>query len=354
MAAPLTVEQLIGLNREIAALVRAGVPLEQGLRQAAEGNQEADSRLARRLSERLDRGATLSEALAAEGDAVPSAYQAIVTAGQKSGRLPEALEAVAGLAEEMLDLRRRMRLAAIYPLFVGMLAYGLFTFFLVYLLPKFQEMAVSMRLPPGRILSLLDWLRSGIGIWGPAIPLLVVIALIVSWLWYGRNLYGIFGDAAGCFRWLPGVNRIRGNLQRGWFCQLLSALVEHDVPLPEALELAGAAIGGGTLQQSSQRLANELRTGRPLDIGLRETPEFSPLVRWMMTAGESGSDLVTALRRGADLLLARARRQSDLFQSLTPILAIVVIGGGAALVYGLTVFGPLVELLDRLTIEPFV
>jgi hypothetical protein len=73
----------------------------------------------------------------------------------------------------------------------------------------------------------------------------------------------------------------------------------------------------------------------------------------MMTSG-GREGLADSLRRGADYLVNRARRQADWLQSLTPLLAIVVIGGGAALTYGLSVFGPLVELLDRLMVEPYL
>jgi general secretion pathway protein F len=354
MSAPVTIEQLIGLNREIAALVRAGVPLEQGLRRAAAAGREPESHLSVRLSGRMEQGASLGAALEAEGQAIPSAYRAIVEAGQRAGRLPEALEAVAGLAATMQELRRRIRLSAVYPLIVAACAYGLLVFAMHQIVPRFSEMARSMRLPPGRVLPVIEWIQQRVDVWGPAIPIAVVILIVLPAVLRGIGGASLFDPGGSLLNWLPGLGRIRTNLQRGWHCQLLAALLEHNVPLPEALELAGDSLGTGRLQQSSHKLADELRSGKSLAISLAETPEFSPLTRWLMSVGEGSSDLVAVLRRGADLLLARGRTQAEMFQSLVPILSIVLIGGGAATVYALTIFGPLGDLLNRLTVEPFM
>ncbi|MFV0443110.1 MAG: type II secretion system F family protein [Planctomycetaceae bacterium] len=348
MSTSVTAEQLIGLNREIAALVRAGVPLETGLRHVGGSGLG----ISQRLSDRMAQGASLSAAMEAEGTAVPRAYLAIVAAGQRSGRLPEALEAVANLAEEMQELRRRARLATIYPLMIGVLAYALLLVFLVYLLPQFQHMFNSLRLPEGRALMVLSRLHDSVGVWGPAIPIALLVVMSLEWI--KRHSAG--GDLllnAGLFDWFPGVSRIRSDLRRGWFCQLLAALVDHQTPLPEALELAGDAVGTGPMARSAHELAAELRTGQSLTVGLSKTPAFSPLLRWMMSSGEAGGDLPAALRRGSQLLRSQARVRMQLFHTLVPIATVIVIGGGAAMVYGLAVFGPLVELLDRLTWEPF-
>lgn len=353
MPTVITADELIGLNREIAALVRAGVPLEEGLQRVAAGAGRGETGLALRLSDRLSRGESLSAAFDAEGPGVPRAYRAIVEAGQRSGRLPEALEAVANLAESLSELRRRTRLALIYPALVAAIAFVLCLYFATELAPRIIRFAGDLRLPIGRLLTLLSALHGTAGTWGWAVPA-VVVALIVVARMVGRR--GSDAGAAGFdggLSWWPGMSGVRQDLQRSHFSQLLADLVEHQTPLPEALELAGDAVGTERLSASAHRLANQLRSGQPLSTGLNLDPEFSPLQRWLMTSNALGSDLATALRRGGELLRARAERRMALVQKLLPVVAVTVIGGGAVLVYGLAVFGPLSELLDRLTWEPF-
>ena len=193
-------------------------------------------------------GASLAAALDAEGDHVPRAYRAIVAAGLKSGRLPEALETVAGLAESMQAFRRNLQLAAFYPLFVVALAYALFVVFIVKGVPAFSEMSYTMRLPASRLLAFFEWLRSGVGIWGWLVPLVGVLMVsgfaVNGW----RRSHGWLDVAGGCLGWLPGAGGVFAELRRGWFCQLLAGLLEHGVPLPEGLELAAEAVGDAPLR----------------------------------------------------------------------------------------------------------
>lgn len=344
---PATADQLIALNREMAALVRAGVPLEEGLRRAAAGGD-----LPERLSQRMQSGATLPAALAAEGDRVPAVYRAVVEAGLRSGRLPEALESVAALTESLQDLRRRVRTSLIYPAFVVALAYVLFVGFIVCGVPQFVAMQESMRLPSGAVLPLLQRLHDTAGLWSWSIPLAALGVWFVGEQLSRGGTVGPLGLHGGWTRWLPGAGAVRRNYEHGWFCQLLAALIEHQTPLPEALELTAATIGDPELQSAAQRLAAAQRNGQvPTELPTRHGG-LTPLVQWLLTGG-GGADLATSLRRSADLLLNRARRQAEWFQLLAPVLALVFVGGGAVLTYTLAVFSPLVDLLERLTIEPF-
>src|SRR3954470_23074472 len=100
---PISLDQLIALNDEIAALARAGIPLERGLLQAGTDLPGRLGAIARVLGARLGRGEGLTQALEAEREQIPPVYRAVVQAGLRAGRLPTALEGLAsflrGLAE---------------------------------------------------------------------------------------------------------------------------------------------------------------------------------------------------------------------------------------------------------------
>ena len=87
----ISLTDLAALNDEIAALVRAGVPLERGL---TGGSSDLPRRLgayAAELGARMERGESLAQAVAAQKN-FPPVYRAVIAAGTKAGRLPVALE----------------------------------------------------------------------------------------------------------------------------------------------------------------------------------------------------------------------------------------------------------------------
>jgi general secretion pathway protein F len=91
----ITIDQLLALNAEIAALTRAGVPLERGLLIASRELRGRLGKIAGTLGRRLSRGEGLVEALEGEGRSIPPLYRAVVEAGARSGQLPVALEGMA-------------------------------------------------------------------------------------------------------------------------------------------------------------------------------------------------------------------------------------------------------------------
>src|SRR3954454_9198412 len=110
----IALEDLIALNDEIAALVRAGVPLERGLLDVGGELRGRLRAIATGLGERMGRGESLPQALEAEGERIPRVYRAVVQAGLRTGRLAVALEGLARLARRVADLRRVVGLALIY------------------------------------------------------------------------------------------------------------------------------------------------------------------------------------------------------------------------------------------------
>src|SRR5262245_34637244 len=122
----ITIDQLLALNTEIAALVRAGVPLERGLVVAGRDVRGRLGRIAAALSRRLSRGESLPEALDGEAQAIPALYRAVVEAGARSGRLSIALEGMARYVRGYSEARAAIGLALWYPVLVLSLAYLLF------------------------------------------------------------------------------------------------------------------------------------------------------------------------------------------------------------------------------------
>src|SRR5262245_3207317 len=105
-AASLSADDLATLNEEIAAMARAGLPLDQGLAHLAKELRTGRlQKLAAQLAEDMTRGKTLPDALAAQKEKLPPFYVGLVTAGIRSGRLGDVLATLTAYARTISELR---------------------------------------------------------------------------------------------------------------------------------------------------------------------------------------------------------------------------------------------------------
>jgi general secretion pathway protein F len=347
---PVTLDQLTALNDEIAALVRAGVPLELGLRGVAGDSGGALGAISRSLSERMQAGQSLSEALAAEEERIPPVYRAVVEAGARAGRLPAALEAVSNYTRELMELRRQIGTAMVYPLMVFALAYGLFLVFTVHLIELFRETYEMMRIPMRFGMTLLSNLADHVNVWWWGPPLLAG-ALVVWWVAGGGVRTLNVGAAIRPLHLIPGTRRISRYFQCANFSDLLALLMEQQVPLSEGLRLAAAATGDPRLQASSSYLAEGIERGQPAEELKTGASDFPPFLFWVLCQASRGPTPVRMLRHAAEFYRRRAISLTNWFKLVFPMLAALIVGGGITIVYALTVFGPLAELWSGLTLE---
>ncbi len=277
----MTLEDLIALNDEIAALTRAGVPLEAGL--AAMGGDMPGrlGRVAAAWARRTARGEPLDQAIIEETGQLPPAFRAVVQAGLRAGRLPAALESVAASARRLAETHRAVLVAATYPLFVFLVVCGGFAFISRVVAPRLAEAFFAFHVPGYRFVAALAWIGRWAWYWAPGIAIVVVLLLAAWWFASTRasTLYGRRSD--WLFGWLPWVGSMLRCSRTAAFLEILALLVENHTPLAEAVGLAGEASGdpqtlrgaavGGRARAGSNRArprrAGVSALGRLVDAG---------------------------------------------------------------------------------------
>ena len=342
-----SLEQLIALNDEIASLVRAGIPLEAGLQERGRDLPERLSEISFRLATRMSQGETLAAALGAEGNRFPPSYRIIVEAGLKAGRLSAVLEAHSSFARSLLELRRRIGLAFLYPLIVVALAYGLFLVFLLEMVERWRTAYDSFRIPIHGGLQLLLQLRDSIAYWGWILPVCLVV-LVVWWVATGGADSLNFSGPGAPLGWIPGMKKFGRHFRLANFSGLMALLVEQQVPLKEGIVLAAEATGDRELQLSATQLAADLERGHSLREHVGGGAAFPPFLRWLLGRGSEQGPLGPALHQASAMYRRRAESEAEWFKFLMPVLAGLVIGGGATLAYTLALFVPLSQLWQDL------
>lgn len=351
-------EDLIALSDEMAALTRAGVPLEHGLAQAASDLRRRSGKLATEISERMQAGESLLHIIETSPKVFPPIYRAVVAAGLKAGRLPAALEGLATAARRTAELRRFTRSAMVYPLGVALLAFGLMVASFIYFQPRIGAMYESMKKPASEVNTQLTSLGENALSWAPWIPLFVIAAFAVAWILSNR---ATAGDPL-LVRLTPAGRMLHYN-RFAAFSETLALLVDHGIPFHEAIVLAADASGDKNIQSAAQTLAADVERGGSIS-GAPSTPVrtvthtknrregFPPLVAWLLTSGCPAPALATSLRGTAEAYRRRATQLDDWLRLYLPLFLTIAIGGGAVVVYALSMLGPWFKLLVDISGKP--
>ncbi len=342
----ITLDQLIALNDEIAALVRAGVPLDRGLRSLGEDLPGRLGRFSAQLSERIARGESLTDALAEPTSKLPRLYRAVVEAGIAAGRLPSALESLAGSLRRLAQTRRSVVLALTYPVLLFLLAWGLFAFSASKLTPAVYHSFQEFHLPGGEWFGPVTRLGQSARIWGPLVP---AVLLVLAWLWWLGSKGAAVAQgvrATWVFGWIPGLGRMLRLSRTGVFVEVLKLLVENRLPLDQAVTLAAEAAGDAALSEAAQEFAAAIRRGEP---GLAaDFPDLPPLLSWLIVGGQRNDTLLPALRHAADDYQRRAQYQAELSRVMLPVLVTCSISLVIVVAYALVFLAPYFVMLRSL------
>ena len=338
-----TLNDLIEINREIAALIRAGVPLELGLRSIAGGAQTSFDGLAERLAQHLSGGRSLAEAFAQETGSISPVYAAVVEAGSQTGQLPEALDSVARSARVVQDIRQRLVLAMIYPLACLVVALSLAAGVISILVPRFRAVMEDFRFPSDWSIQAMFSLHQSLPIWFVQIPLVVLGLIVVSYL-LRSGPAGFLWRTITSLNWLPGFDWIQYSLRRSQFLELLALQTSFGIPLEQAFPRAASVTEEATLRGDAGRIATALQAGRPLGEALAEARSISASWKWVLVTSQEAGLLPVALRQLADHCRQRATRQTAWFNFAVPTALALGCSALIVVLYAIVVLLPVVSL----------
>lgn len=341
-SSPPGLDDLNRLNSEIAALVRAGIPLELGLQSISTNYGGRLEALTGRLSERISEGRSLADALDMEGDALPPVYGAMVRAGVASGDLPSTLESLAESGLLISGVRQRVAVAIVYPILCLIFAYFVISFLFCYILPL--ALNFSDAVPRAWWVSKFMLLYEFRYFFVVGVPALVTVGMALIYLFRNGASRTIWRHLTS-FHWALGPS-----LEWAQFMDLLGLQVRHQAPLPQSFQLAADSIDNSAWQKQARNVVAALEQGRPFEEALKSATLMPSTVRWMLASGERQGILESTLHQLSDLYRRRALNRAAVLKVWLPVLITIAVTVVVGLGVGMSFFVPLRIFLQGLAI----
>ena len=334
--------QLILLSRQMYTLMRAGVPLAQGLGGLARSTRNPTLRKALdNIKSTIESGRELSTALAQHPGIFSSLYVNTVRIGENTGRLDEAFKSLAEYLDRERDTRARINSALRYPTFVVIaigIAIGVIN---VMVIPQFarifERANVALPLPTRMIIGTSSFFVA----WWPVLLGAIIAAIFGVRIWIRSE--------QGRYQWdrwklkIPIVGDIIYRATLGRFAQGFSMSLAAGVPLTQALTIMSQAVDNEFVGERIRLIRNGVERGESLTRTAAATGMFTPLVLQMLSVGEESGAIDTLLAEVAGFYEREVDYDiKNLSQAIEPILIAVL--AVFVLIFALGVFLPLWDL----------
>ena len=305
---PIALSQLLALNDEMAALVRAGIPLDRGLAVMGHESPGKLGTLASGLADRLRSGENLTDIVQRDDRLFPPVWRSVVLAGIRAGQLAAALEGLSQTVRRAAEARRSIAVSLIYPCIVVGVAYVSLLLSATYLAPVLTTVYHDLVSRPDPVIALIERVCVATRVWAPWVPLLLGLGLLWWWCRSGRAIRSAAGSARGRSgrflfgvlprRW-PTVSQVLRDGRMATFAELLRLMNDHQVPMPEAMVLAADASGDRMLSRGAREVAECLERGAVLRSRSELPDAFPPLLAWSIVTGAGQTGLSRALATSA-------------------------------------------------------
>ncbi len=338
----LSAADLALVTRQLATLVKSGLPLEEALLAVS---QQTDKPRVHSIilgvRSKVMEGHTLADGLADFPGSFPEIYRATVAASEQSGHLDAVLERLADYTDNRQQMRSRTLTAMLYPVMLFVVCVAIVFFLLVSVVPKvvdvFRTSDAQLPLLTQLLITGSDFMRE-YGVW-----LVIAIAaagyLFSRWLRVESNLRRWHGFLLR----LPLIGKIVRGSNTARFARTLSTLTSSTVPVLEALRISSEVVTNLPMRAAVADAAVRVREGAPIGRSLGVSKLFPPMMIHLISSGEASGELDTMLERAAH---HQERELDGLLQALVGLLGplMILVMGGLVLLIVLAMLLPIFEL----------
>ncbi len=330
------------LTRQIATLVRSGLPLEEALAAVSEQTEKPRVRsIVMGVRAKVMEGHTLADGLSDFPTVFDELYVATVAAGEQSGHLDTVLERLADYTENREQMRSRTINAMLYPVLLFIVCISIVALLLTFVVPKivkqFENSKAELPMHTQVLIATSDFLRD----WGWLLIIGIVLAIwgFKRWL---RDPSAKRRFHAALLR-LPLFGKVVRGSNTARFARTFSTLTSSAVPVLEALRISGEVVTNLPMRDAVQDAATRVREGAPIGKSLGSSKIFPPMMIHLISSGESSGELETMLDRAAS---NQEREMDSILSAAVGLLGplMILFMGGMVLLIVLAMLLPIFQL----------
>ena len=296
----ITPQDVAIFSRQLATMMQSGIPMVQAFGIVSGGQKNIRMQnLLENIGSDIASGTALSEALSKHPLYFDKLYQNLVYAGENAGVLDTVLDTIASYKENIETLKGKIKKALFYPAVVIAVAILVSAILLIFVVPTFQN------------------LFKGFGADLPAFTQLIIAAsdFLIKWWWLilGVIIGGVFLTISSLKRSrafaefvdrlllkIPVLGQIMHNSAIARFSRTLAVTFKAGVPLVDALATVAGATGNIVYENAVMRIKDDVATGYPLNVAMKQVGVFPHMVMQMTAIGEEAGALDTMLYKVAE------------------------------------------------------
>lgn len=338
---PIKPKDIAIFTRQLATMMKAGVPLLQSFDIVGRGNANASvTKLLNDIRTDVETGTSLSAAFRKYPLYFSVLYCNLVEAGEQAGILEALLDRLAVYMEKTEAIKSKIKSALMYPISVLVVAFVVVAVIMIFVIPSFKAVFASFGATlPGPTLIVMGisevfvaywWLIFG-GIGGSVYFFLqawqrsVKMQNFMDRLLIKMPVFGVLIEKSCIARWT----------------RTLSTMFAAGVPLVEALDSVGGASGNSLYAEATEKIQQEVSAGTSLTIAMTNVNLFPTMVLQMCSIGEESGSVDHMLGKAADFYEAEVDEMVAGLSSLMEPIIIVILGsvvGGIVVALYLPIF----------------
>ncbi len=320
-------EQLVVFVRQFATMIDAGLPLVQCLDILA--SQEPHKKFKKVLSdvkESVEGGATFADSLRKHPTVFDSLFVNLIAAGEIGGILDTILNRLATYIEKNVKLMRQVKGAMMYPIGICVVAAGVVTALLKWVIPTFEKMFADFgnaKLPTLTqiVINMSQW-------FGRNFIYLIIGFIIGSWLFRKmlKTEKGRHGFDAFLLK-VPVIGSLLRKVAVAKFTRTLGTMIASGVPILDGLDIVAKAANNKVIEGAIYFVRDKISEGSSMADPLAKTGVFPSMVVQMIAVGESTGAMDTMLQKIADFYEDEVEVAVEGLTKLLEPLMMVLIGG---------------------------
>ncbi len=321
-------------TRQLATMMKAGVPLLQSFDIVGRGNPNASvTKLLNDVRTDVETGTSLSAAFRKHPMYFDNLYCNLVEAGEAAGILEALLDRLAVYMEKTEAIKSKIKSALMYPISVVVVAFVVVAVIMIFVIPAFKSVFSSF----------------GADLPAPTLFVIAISEFFVSYWWL------IFGGIGGGLYFFMQAWKRNEKVQRfmdrlmlkmpmfgalvekssiARWTRTLSTMFAAGVPLVEALDSVGGASGNSVYQIATERIQQEVSTGTSLTAAMTNANLFPSMVLQMCAIGEESGSIDHMLGKAADFYEAEV---DDMVAGLSSLMEPIIIVFLGTLIGGIVV-----------------